>query len=175
LTQILASLGIVFAADGVTPELNPQVVNPITSVFAHEIIGEITGEVELAAGRLNEALLQSEKARTAYEESGRRPGQVSAMELQTRILLQLDRPNDVLAVAESALPLAYTINNLPMIWRLQAARAQALEMLGKTRRAVQAYKAAAEIIGRLADTIPDTVLKQNFLGSPVVARIVAVS
>src|SRR5207244_948286 len=60
---------------------------------------EVTAEFHLLQGRLDEALQLAGKAASQAEESGRRLDYVGAMELRLRILLRLDRPDDVVALA----------------------------------------------------------------------------
>lgn len=90
-------------------------------------------------------------------------------------MLALDRPSEAVALADEALRMAIEIRYLPMVWRLQARRAQALTMLGHTDAATEAYAAAASVIRTLADTIPDATLQQEFLSSAQVAPIMAAS
>jgi hypothetical protein len=63
----------------------------------------------------------------------------------------------------------------PLLWRIRAAKAQALEMLGEMEEAAQEYRVAAEIIRELADTVPDAKLRQGFLADAFVASIIAAS
>jgi hypothetical protein len=95
--------------------------------------------------------------------------------VQLRILLRLGRPADALARAAEALPLAEEMSALPMLWRVQAARAEALAALGEVEEATRAYAAAAAVIRTLAGTIPDSALKEGFLTSPQVAAVLAAS
>jgi hypothetical protein len=62
---------------------------------------------------------------------------------------------------------------LPMVWRLSAAKAQALTRLGHTAEAAQASQAATAVLQQLAETIPDTDLKHGFLSNPLVSSIMA--
>ncbi len=74
-------------------------------------------------------------------------------------------------MADDALRMATEIRSLPIVWRLQAARAEALAMLGNTDAATQAYAAAAGVIRTLADSIPDATLRKEFLSNAQVASI----
>ena len=63
------------------------------------------------------------------------------------------------------------MGDLPMVWRIQAAKAQALTRLGDTTGAAQAYETAAAVIRQLAETIPDAALKHGFLLNPLVSSL----
>ena len=122
---------------------------------------EVMAELLLSEGTLDEALCQAETAA------------VSALEVQGRILLRLNRPVDAVALADEALRAAEEMHYLPMVWRLSAAKAQALTRLGNTAEAAEAYQAAAAVIRQLAETIPDAALKRGFLSNPLVSSIMA--
>ena len=134
---------------------------------------EVVAELLLSEGTLDEALRQAETAVSQAEQSGCRPAAISALEVQVRILLRLNRPADAVALADEALRAAEEMHYLPMVWRLSAAKAQALTGLGNTAEAATAYQAAAVIIQQLAETIPDAALKHGFLSPPHVASIMA--
>jgi len=136
---------------------------------------EILGEVDLFEGKLDEALQQALSACAQAEEGGRRPDQVSGMELQARILLQLNRPGDVPGLADAALRMAEEMGYQPMVWRLRAAKARALAMLGQAEAAAQEYETAAGVILKLTETIGDVDLKRGFLSDPLVSSILAAS
>ncbi len=146
-----------------------------TASLTQVLPAEAVGEIDLSEGKLDEALRQAVSACAQAEESGRRLNLVSAMELQMRVLLQLDRPGEVVALADAALRTAEEMNYQPMVWRLRAAKAQALTMLGHTEAAAQEYQAAAATIRKLAETIGDADLKRGFLSDPLVSSILAAS
>jgi len=133
---------------------------------------ELMGEIALCLGKLDEALQQTEIALSQAREIGLRPKCVSALELRSRVLLQLNKPKDVLAHADAGVRMAQEMSCVPMIWRLRASKAQALEMLGETDAATQEYEAAAAIIRQLADSIPDAEVKQIFMSNPLVSPII---
>jgi len=60
-----------------------------------------------------------------------------------------------------------------MVWRLSAAKAQALTRLGNTVEATAAYQAAAAVIRQLAETIPEAALQHGFLSNPLISSIMA--
>ena len=93
------------------------------------------GGTVLSEGTLDEALRQAETAASQAEQMGFRPAAVSALEVQVRILLRLNRPADAVALADEALRAAEEMHYLPMVWRLSAAQAQALTRLGNTAEA----------------------------------------
>jgi hypothetical protein len=63
----------------------------------------------------------------------------------------------------------------PLLWRIRAAKAQALETLGDGEAAAQEYRVAAEIVHELAETIPDAELRRGFLADAFVSSIIAAS
>jgi hypothetical protein len=134
---------------------------------------EVMAELLLSEGTLDEALRQAETATSQAAQSGCRPAVVSALEVQVRILLRLNRPADAVALADEAHRAAEEMHYLPMVWRLSAAKAQALTRLGNTAEAAAAYQAAAAVIRQLAETIPEAALKHGFLSNPLVSSIMA--
>ena len=142
----------------------------LRDIMAEEVVAELL----LSEGTLDEALRQAETAATQAAQSGFRPAAVSALEVQVRILLRLNRPADAaVALADEALRAAEEMHYLPMVWRLSAAKAQALTRLGNTAEAAQASQAAAAVIRQLAETIPDAALKHSFLSNSLVSSIMA--
>lgn len=96
---------------------------------------------------------------------------VWALELEIRILLKTERPEDVIPFANRALTIAKEYDCLPDIWRIRASKAQAFGMLGEDEKAVQEYRAASTIIYQLADAIKDPELKETFLSDPTVSSV----
>jgi len=148
-----------------------RITQDLTSV-SEALPADITAEIALSAGRLEEALKQSEKACSDAEEGGQMFDHVSVQELQARVLLRMGKPEDALACVDAGIKMAEEMNYLPMLWRIRAAKAQALEMLGNNEEAAHEYETAAAIIRKLADTIPDAELKQSFMSSPLVSSII---
>ena len=70
-------------------------------------------------------------------------------------MLKLNRPDDVIPLVEIGIRTAEKKGYRPLLWRLRAAKAQALRLNGDTAGAAQEYKASAESVRRLADTIND--------------------
>jgi tetratricopeptide (TPR) repeat protein len=144
-------------------------VMDIMDIMAEEVVAELL----LSEGTLDESLRQAETAASQADQRGFRPTAVSALEVQVRILLCLNRPADAVALADGALRAAEEMYYLPMVWRLSAAKAQALTRLGNIAEAAAAYQAAAAVIRQLAETIPDAALKHGFLSNPLVSSIMA--
>jgi hypothetical protein len=136
---------------------------------------EVVAEIALSEGRPDEALWQAESACSEAEHGGLRPAYVAALELQLRVQLRLDRPGDVVSLADVGVQMAGELGYRPLLWRIRAAKAQALEMLGEMEAAAQQYRVAAEIIRELADTVPDAELRQGFLSDAFVSSIIAAS
>ena len=109
------------------------------------------------------------------EKTGFRPDQASALEIKARTLMQMDKSEDALACADNGIKMADDMSYLSMLWRLRGTKARILEKLNRSEEAAQEYAASAEIIQKLADTIPDAELKQGFLSNPLVASIIAAS
>jgi tetratricopeptide (TPR) repeat protein len=131
----------------------------------------IQAEIALDQGRWREALRQAEAACAQAEENGCKLDTVAAVEVRLRALLGLDRPGDVIPLAEETIQVAQEQGYRPLVWRMQAAQAQALEMLGDAEAATEAYQAAAALIRELADTIPDTALRRGFMSNTRVSSI----
>jgi len=129
----------------------------------------------LSTGKLDEALEYAVEAFSDAENNGYRPNQASSLELQARILMQMDKPEDALARADNGIKMADDMSYLSMLWRLRGTKARILERLNRSEEATQEFAAAAEIIQKLADTVPDAELKQGFLSNPLVASIIAAS
>ncbi|MHB8574767.1 MAG: AAA family ATPase [Dehalococcoidia bacterium] len=128
-------------------------------------------EVYLARGEPEAALVQADKAVSTAAADGRRADQLPALETKLRVLLCLDRLDDVVALAGEALALALDTNWQSMRWRVLATRAQAYTRLGNTEAAAADTRAAAELNRSLASTIPDPELKTMYESDPLVATI----
>jgi len=120
-------------------------------------------ELLLAEGKLDEALRRVEASARHADQFGLKPAYVSALALQLRILLRLNRPTDVVVLADSVLPVAEAMSYRPMLWRIRSAKAQALAMLGDGAGAAEESDTVTAVIRELAETIPDEELKRGFL------------
>jgi tetratricopeptide (TPR) repeat protein len=156
---------------------------------------DVLAEIALYQGKLDEAMRQAEKAcaeaesksfwafpplrglphvansRTEAKGGDRRPSYLSALILQLQILLKLGRPEDVIPLADKAIRAAGEMGYRPLLWRLRAAKAQAMGMLGDGEIASQEHKAAAVIVHDLADTIGDPKLKRTFMSNNSVSLV----
>ena len=132
----------------------------------------LQAELALAQGRQAEALRHLQAA-NAIMAANRYQGELAAAwELQARVLLQLQRSAEALALLDEALLMATAIGCVPLAWRIHATKAQTLEKLGQTEAAAQEWQTAAAIIQRLAATISQRELQQGFLSEPLIAAIV---
>jgi tetratricopeptide (TPR) repeat protein len=132
---------------------------------------DVMADVLLSQGRLEEALQQIELGNAQAEESGLRSDYVTTLEVKLRILVRLGRPAAAIELSNEALRLAEELSYLPLVWRIQAVRAEALTQLGDAGGAAQAREAAAEVIRVLAASIDDAALKEGFLAAPQVAAV----
>jgi hypothetical protein len=96
---------------------------------------QVMAALQLSEGRLNEALRRAESSAQHADQIGIRPAHVAACVLQLRILLRLDRPRDVVVLADDVLGVAEKMSYRPMIWRIRAGKAQALRALGNDTEA----------------------------------------
>jgi tetratricopeptide (TPR) repeat protein len=141
-------------------------------------MGEPSGvlaEIRLCQGRWNEALQAADAACAQTRQSGGSLHHTAAVQTRLRALLQLRRPEEVLSLAQEQIQQAEVNGHRSMLWQLRSALARALEMLGDAEAATQEYRAAAETIRELAQTIPDAELKHGFLADPMVSSIIAAS
>jgi tetratricopeptide (TPR) repeat protein len=130
---------------------------------------QLLGEIALQERKLDEALRQAEKAGTEAEARDWKPSYVAALELQLRALLLLDRPEDVISLADKGIRMAEEMEYRPLLWRVRLAKAQALAALGARAAAAQEYKASAAVIRALANTIDDAQLKRGFMSNTSVS------
>ncbi len=133
----------------------------------------ISGKIDLAAHKFDDALKKATTAADKAKRSGRRNDFLPALELQMRVLLELDRQEEVLLMVDQGIQLAEETGYGTMLWRLLGAKAEALDSIGKQEEAAAQYNLAAEHIQELADTIDDNKLKQGFLAQPHTASVLA--
>ena len=151
-----------------------KIVQELASMDA-ALPAKLIGEIALSLGKLDEALQQAKTALYQAKEIGRRPDYVSALELKLRVLLQMHRPKDCIALSHEGIRMAEEMGYLPMLLRIRSSKAQAFEMFGDTEVAAREYEAAAATIRELADTITEAELRQTFMSNPLVAPIIALS
>jgi len=130
-------------------------------------------EVLLMKGSLEEALKLLEGANVDSEKAGINLNLIPGLELSIRILLGLNRPAEVLAVADEAIKKAEQIGYRSLLWRILINRAEARKRLGDEQGEKEDYLAAARILNELMETIPDAELRRGFETNPLVAPILA--
>jgi class 3 adenylate cyclase/tetratricopeptide (TPR) repeat protein/ribosomal protein L40E/ABC-type dipeptide/oligopeptide/nickel transport system ATPase component len=168
-------LAVALVKAGQLDEASPDRITQDLASTGRTLPPDVMAEIHLSEGRLDEALKAAGEASSRAEEGGRRPDHVSALESQLRVLLRMGKPEEVVALADKGIRMAEEMSYLPMLWRIRAAKARALEMIGKNEEAAQEYEAAAAIIRKLADTIPDAELRQILISNPQVSSILAAS
>ena len=130
----------------------------------------LLGELALLEGRLPEALKLAEEACELAKGRGWNPSCGRALELQSRVLLKMERPGDAIVLIDQGLSIADKMDSNPLKWRFQLAYARALALLGDETAAAEAYRCAADTVRQLADTISDTRLQREYLsGSSVLS------
>lgn len=153
-------------------EVDPdEAIKAISDIEERELTSDVMAELALAKGNLGEALEQAKKAYLREEEWQSKPACASALELQARVLIKRKEPEEAIAIADKGIQIAEEISYLPMLWRLRALKAQALEILDKKEEARQEYESSAKIIRQIADTITCEEHKNDFLSNPVVSSI----
>jgi tetratricopeptide (TPR) repeat protein len=131
----------------------------------------LQAEMALVEDWPDEALLQIVEACTLLADNCYQGDLASAMELQARILLRLQRSNEALALCDEALTTATEIGQLPTIWRLHATKAQVLEGLGEGEAARRERQSARAIIQKLAANIQESEVRAGYLADPLIASI----
>lgn len=131
------------------------------------------GEIAFAASQLDEALQHTENLEHTAQRLGLCHDHLAAVELRTRILLQMGKGAEVLALADMGIRRAESMNYLSLAWRLRATKAQALAKQGQHPMAKLEYQAAAAVIKTLAAALNDAELRQGFLDDPLVGSIMA--
>jgi len=149
--------------------VDPDVLHALTPWHTFWLV--LQAEMALGEGRHAAALQAIQDANAILTANGYQANLAAAWELQARLLLQLQRPAEALALLAKALPIATEIGYLALTWRLHATQAHTLAALGQTAAAAQAWQTAAQIIQQLAATIPDRQLQQGFLCEPLVESI----
>ena len=130
-------------------------------------------EVMLARGSLEHALELVEAAISSAEETGMKLDLIPALELKLRILLGMENFSEALAVADTALEQAIKTNYRSMIWRIQANRARTREAMGDEKGAREDFRAAADTVWELAQTITEPELRHGFETSPLTAPLLS--
>ena len=129
-------------------------------------------ELDLVTGKLESALKQSVELCSISSDRGDKTYYLDSLELQLRVLLKMQKPEEAIQLADKGIKMAEEMSYLPMLWRIRAIRAQALEGIGDRSEAAQEYESAARIIHRLAGNIPQAELRQTFLSDPQVYLVI---
>jgi hypothetical protein len=129
--------------------------------------------MSLHSGNLEVSLREAEAARADARTSGVRAEEVTALELEIRILECSGRAAEIIPLADTAIRMAQEMGYRTMLWRLRAARCRALGQLGRTEEAERERSDAAAIIWELAATIPDASLRNGFLSNGEVTAVIA--
>jgi class 3 adenylate cyclase/tetratricopeptide (TPR) repeat protein len=155
-----------------TEDLMSILEGPTAEPSQRVLAAQVMAELLLSEGRLDEALRQAEASAQQADQTGFKAAYVAALVLRLRILLRLDRPTDVVVLADDVLRIAEKMSYRPMLWRIRAAKAEALRTLGNGAEAAEESHAAAGVIRELAETIPDAELRRDFLTRASGAAIV---
>jgi len=157
----------------VTQELMSILEGPTAEPMHKVMAAQVMAELLLSEGRLDEALRRAAVSARHADQSGLKPAYVSARVLQLRILLRLNRPTDVVELADDVLRIAEDMSYRPMLWRIRAARAHALRALGDDVEAADEYERARAMVRELAETISDKELKSKFLARAFGAAMIS--
>jgi len=132
-------------------------------------------EALLSRGELDGALELATRAAADAERSGNRETWLQSLELKLRVLLALGRNDEALTAADEALHPAEEFDYRSLLWRIRAARAQARMTLGDQDGATEDYRASADMIRKIAETIPDADLRHGFENSALVTPILSLA
>jgi len=132
----------------------------------------VMAEVSLHAGDLAAAEREAQAARVNAQTRGRRPDEVTVLELQMRILECAARAAEITPLADTAIRMAREMDYRTMLWRVRAAKSRALRALGRAEEAERERCAAVAIIWELADTIRDVRLRSGFLLDGAVSSVI---
>jgi len=148
---------------------NKDLWNTPTALTAEKPV--LLGEVALRKGKFKEALRLAKKSASEAEEHGWKAAYVTALELQLRILLQLDRPKEVISLGEKGVLIAEQMNYSSIVLHIRVAKARAQALLGNVELAANQYRAAVAIIQELANNMGDAQLKQSFLSNNFILSV----
>jgi ATP/maltotriose-dependent transcriptional regulator MalT len=116
------------------------------------------GEVDAAADQANRAAALADEAEAAHE-------RVVALEVAARARLRQGRPDEALAAADEGLTVAEPKGYRPLVWRLRATRAGALTAQGRESEAAEERRKAASLVEELAAGIEDAGLRASYLAA----------
>ncbi|MEE9280691.1 MAG: AAA family ATPase [Myxococcota bacterium] len=128
-------------------------------------------ELALATGRADRALELAGRASEAAERNGRRRDLIRVLELKARILTELERRSEAIALAGEALAHAEETGYRTLAWRIRAVRAHALAGAGDPDAAARDLEAARETLKELSGAISDRELRSEFEAEPLAAKV----
>jgi class 3 adenylate cyclase len=164
--ELLASAIVASAADRTGEAGQHAMVEPARG----HLPGESLVAAQLLAGNAETALAECERRLPQLRGEGRVRAYWIFEELRIRALLALGRPNDACSAAETALSVIAPLGWRTLAWRLQAARASALDELGDKRAAVE-RRMAVELLTAVAATLRDTPAHSRFLSQRAAASL----
>ncbi len=130
-------------------------------------------EVELAAGRAEEAVALLESAREGQERLGLRTAWVVTSDPLVRALLAANRVDEARDCAEKALSQASELGFESLTWRLRTGLARALARSGDDAGADREREAARDQFRKLAARIADPELRAAFESQPLASEWLA--
>ncbi|MFN8445646.1 MAG: AAA family ATPase [Caldilineaceae bacterium] len=157
---------------GMSHDLAQVAIVSVESMIA-ALAAVMVGEIALTAGQLEDALQHAEMFAARAQRLGLRHDTLRAVELQIRVLLQMDQAEVALRLADTSISSAERMSYSPLVWQLRVRKAQALARLGENAAARLEYQAAAVVIKQLSATIGNVELQRGFLADPLVASILA--
>jgi DNA-binding CsgD family transcriptional regulator len=122
-------------------------------------------ELALAQGHADFALQISDRLfMTAANAAGRPISAIPHLAyLRGRALTALQRWAEAEAIFQATLATAHVQETPRLLWRLQLALGQLYQAQGRTSEAAGAFTGARTVIDKIAATIPDIALRDNFL------------
>ena len=130
----------------------------------------VLAEIELRNGAAAEAARRIENLCSLSAKEALENDLAQARELELRIMLQMDKTENVIAAAPPAVVYAEQRGYLPLMWRMNVSAAAAFERIGDADRMREEYQAAADIIRTLAAWIHNPADRGIFLADPLVAE-----
>jgi hypothetical protein len=130
-------------------------------------------EVELAAGRPDEAIALLESAREGQQRVGLRTAWANSGDLLVRSLLAANRVDEARDCAEKALTQASELRFESLTWRLRAGLARALARSGDAAGADRERQAGRDQFQKLAARIADPELRAAFESQPLASEWLA--
>lgn len=146
-----------------------DLANTPTALMAEKPV--LFGEIALRKGNFKEALELAGNSGAEAAKHGWRPANVIAIELQLRILLKLDRSTEVISIADEGILMAEQMNYATLELLIRISKAEALDLQGKTKLAVEQYQTAVTIIHKLAGNMSNDDLKKLFLSNKRISPV----